>query len=80
MLKLFPEIAKLVSKEDVNVAGLVPVTGENLSSLTVSYQFRSIDHWADALDSVGASDAFQALVAKANKFGTLRSAFTMIPL
>ena len=80
MLKLFPEIAKLVSKDDVNVAGLVPVTGENLSSMTVSYQFRSIEHWAEALDSVGASDAFQALVAKASKFGTLRSAFTMIPL
>jgi hypothetical protein len=80
MLKLFPEIAKLVSKEDVNVAGLVPVTGENLSSMTVSYQFRSIDHWAEALDSVGASDAFQALVAKAGESGTLRSAFTMIPL
>jgi hypothetical protein len=80
MLKLFPEVAKLVSKEDVNVAGLVPVTGENLSSLTVSYQFRSIDHWAEALDSVGTSDAFQELVTKAGKFGTLRSAFTMIPL
>ena len=80
MLKLFPALQKLVSKNDVNVAGLVPVTGENLSSMTVSYQFRSIDHWAEALDTVGASDAFQALVAKASEFGTLRSAFMMIPL
>ena len=80
MLKLFPEVAKLVSKADVNVAGLVPITGENLSSVTVSYQFRSIDHWAEALDTVGASEPLQALVAKANAFGTLRSGFTMIPL
>jgi hypothetical protein len=80
MLKLFPKIAKLVSKNDVNVAGLLPVTGENLSSLTVSYQFRSIDHWAETLDTVGTSDAFQALVEKACESGTLRSAFMTIPL
>ena len=78
--KLLRKVAKLVSKADVNVVGLLPVTGENLSSMAVSYQFRSIDHWAEALDTVGTSDAFQALVAKATEFGTLRSAFTTIPL
>ena len=80
MLKLFPKIAKLFSKAEVNVAGLVPITGENLSSMTVSYQFRSIDHWAKVLDTVGTSEPFQALVAKASEFGTLRSGFTMMPL
>ena len=79
-LKLFPELEKLMSGADVNVLGALPVTGENLSSMTVSYQFRSIEHWGEALDTVGTSDAFQALVAKAAKLGTLRSAFTMIPV
>ena len=79
-MKLLPQVSKLVSKADVNVVGLLPITGENLSSMTLSYQFRSIDHWAEALDGVGTSEDFQALVAKAAKFGTLRSAFTMVPL
>lgn len=80
MRKLLRKVAKLVSKANVNVVGLLPVTGENLSSMVVSYQFSSIDHWAEVLDTVGTSDAFQALVAKAREFGTLRSAITTIPL
>lgn len=79
-LKLFPEVEKIVSKADVNVVGALPVTGENLSSMTISYQFRSIEHWGEVLDTVGVSDAFQALVAKAAEFATLRSAFTLIPV
>lgn len=79
-VKLLPEVSKLLSEADVNVVGLLPITGENLSSMTLSYQFRSIDHWAEALDTVGTSNDFQALVAKAAKFGTLRSSFTMMPL
>lgn len=79
-LKLLPEVANLLSKAGVNVVGLLPITGENLSSMTISYQFQSIDHWAETLDTVGTSDEFQALVAKAAGFGTLRSAFMMIPL
>jgi hypothetical protein len=79
-MKLLPEVSKLLSKADVNVVALLPITGENLSSMTLSYQFRSIDHWAEALDTVGTSNDFQALVAKAAKFGTVRSGFTMMPL
>ena len=41
---------------------------------------KSIDHWAEALDTVGTSDEFQALVAKASEFGMLSSAFMMVPL
>jgi len=79
-LKLLPDVATLMSKADVNVVGALPVTGENLSSMTLSYQFRSMEHWGEALDTVGTSDEFQALVAKAAELGTLRSAFAMIPL
>lgn len=79
-LKLMPGISKLMAKAEVNAVAVVPVTGENLSAMTVSYQFRSIEHWGDALDTVGTSDEFQAIVAKAGKLGTLRSAFAMAPL
>ena len=79
-LKLLSEAAKVVAKADANVVGLVPVTGENLSTLVVSYQFRSIDHWAEGLDTVGMSEAFQAIVTKAAKLGALRSSFAMSPI
>ena len=76
-LALMPEVAKVVAKSGANVVGLVPVTGENLSTLVVSYQFRSVDQWAEGLDTVGMSEEFQAIVTKAAKFGALRSAFAM---
>ena len=79
-LKLMPEAAALVSKVDANVVGLIPVTGENMGTMAVSYQFRSIDDWAEGLDTVGMSDEFQAIVTKAAKFGALRSSFAISPL
>ncbi len=79
-LKILPKVSKLMAKEDVNVVALTPVTGENLSAMAVSYQFRSVDHFGEAVDAVGTSEAFQALVAQANKLGTLSSAFMMVPL
>jgi len=79
-LKLFPKVSKVVSKNDVNVLGLLPVTGDDMSSMTISYQFRSIDHWAEAADTVAASKEFQAIVAEASKLGMLRSASVMVPL
>ena len=79
-LKLLPEVSEIGVGSDVNVVGMVPVTGDNLSSLSVSYQFRSIDHMGEALDTVSASEAFQAIIAKAAELGTLRSAFMMVPL
>ncbi len=79
-MAILAEVSKLAAQADVNVIGVMPVTGENLSSLTVSYQFKSPDHFGEALDTVGASEEFQALVAKAAAFGSLKSAFLMTPL
>lgn len=77
-LALLEEVSALDS--DVNVVGLAPVTGDNLSSLGVSYQFRSIDHMGAALDDIGGSPAFQEIVVKAAALGRLQSAFMMVPL
>ena len=79
-LALFPEVEELAAPADVNVVGLVPMTGENMSSLTVAYQFKSVDHWAEQLDTIGTSEAFQAILARAAQFGTVRAATAMIPL
>jgi hypothetical protein len=80
VLQLLPKVDKIMSKADVNAVAGLPVAGDNLSSMTLSYQFRSLDHWGEALDTVGTSDEFQALVAEAAALGTLRSAFTMGPI
>jgi hypothetical protein len=79
-VRMLAEVEKVFSKADVNVAGLLPVTSETMSSLSVSYQFRSMEHFGEALDTVGVTDEFQALVAKAAELGTLRSASMMVPL
>ena len=79
-IELLAEGAKIVSEADVNVVGLLPVSSENMSSMSVSYQFHSVEHFGEALDTVGTSKEFQAVVAKAAELGTLRSAFMMVPL
>ena len=43
-LELLPEVKTVVSKADVNMVMALPVAGENLSSMILSYQFRSVDH------------------------------------
>ena len=79
-MKILPKVEKLWSKTNVNVMALVPVTGEDLSTMIVSYQFCSLDHWGEALDEVSTSPAFQALAAEAAKLGTLRASFGIAPL
>ncbi len=78
-MELLPEVEAVVSKANVNVVGVLPVTGEDLSTMMIGYQFISIDGWGEALDTVGNSDEFRAIVSRAAEFGTLRSAFMMIP-
>ena len=78
--ELLADVSKLAAEVDTNIVGLVPVTGDNMSSTTIAYQFRSIEHFGEATDKVGTSATFQALVAKAAGVGILRSAFLMVPL
>jgi len=79
-LAMFPEVEQMTAPADVNVVGLVPIAGENMSSLTVAYQFKSVDHWAEQLDSLGTSEAFQALLARAAKLGSIRQSGVMVPV
>jgi len=79
-LELLSEMSKLLLEHEVNVLGLLPVTGDNMSSMTVSHQFHSMEHNAEVMDAMVASDAMQALIAKGSEFGTLRSVGLMVPL
>lgn len=76
-LKILAKADKIVATADTVVVGLLPVTGENMNSLAVSYQFRSMDHCGEVLDTVGTSKPFQALVAQASEIGTLQSAIML---
>jgi hypothetical protein len=76
-VKIVAEAEKVTAKAGVNIFAVLPVTGENLSSFIVSYQFRSPDHFGEAMDTVGTSEPMQAIIAKAAKIGTIRSAILM---
>ncbi len=78
-LAMFPEVEKMTAPAGVNVVGLTPVTGDNMGSLTVTYQFKSVEHWAEQLDGMGTSEEFQAVVARAGQLGTLRMSGVMMP-
>ena len=79
-LGMLSQVADLVGKSDVNVIGLTPVAADDMSTLTVSYQFTSMEHMGESLDGVGTSDEMRALIAKASDLGTLRSASMMVPI
>lgn len=79
-IKILDEGAKIMAEADVNLVGLLPFSSDNMSSFSASYQFRSVEHLGEAVDTAGASEAFQAVIAKAAGLGTIRSAFMMVPL
>ena len=57
----------------VNVVGVLPVVNEDMGILHATYQFKSLKDWGEKVDEIGMSDAFQAIVTKANELGTLES-------
>ena len=79
-IALLPEVEQMVAPSGVNVIGLVPVTGDNMSTMTVAYQLRSVDHWGEVMDTVGTSTEFQSIIARAAEHGTLRMSSAMVPL
>lgn len=79
-LALIPEVEALVGPGDVNVVALTPITGQNMSSLTIAYQFKSVDHWAEQLDAVGTSETFQQIITRAAQYGTIRQSGVLVPM
>lgn len=79
-VEMLGEVDALVSKGDVNVVGLSPITGDDLSTMMVAYQFRSMEHLGEALDTIGTSDEMRDIIARACEIGTLRTAGVMVPL
>ena len=69
---------KIMDKEKVNVRALMPVLSSEMSSIGVSYQFKSLDHLGEVLDATSASSEMQSLIEKANSFSSLETASVMV--
>ena len=78
-LALLPEVEQMVAPSGVNVIGLVPVTGDNMSTMTIAYQLKSVDHWGEVMDTIGTSPEFLAITARAAEYGTIKMSSAMVP-
>ena len=46
--------------------------------MDVAYQFKSLDHLGEVLDTIAAGSEMQSLIEKANTFASLQSASVMV--
>ena len=79
-LALLQEVEQMLAPSVVNLIGLVPVTGDNMITMTVSYQLRSIGHWGEVMDTVGTSTEFPSIIARVAEYGMLRMSSALVPL
>ena len=71
-------VQKIMDKEEVNVRAFMPVLSSEMSRLGVSYQFKSLDHLGEVLDTTAAGSEIQSLIEEANTFSSLETASVMV--
>ena len=79
VMDMFEEVKEMCKKVDVNPTLLVPVTGENMSSVVIAYGATSLEASGKAFDQMGMTEEFQALVTKAAEVGDLYSGWMTVP-
>ena len=79
LMDMFEEVKGMCEKVDVNPTLLVPVTGENMSSVAIAYGATSLEASGKAFDQMGMTEEFQALVSKAAEVGELHSGWMTVP-
>ena len=79
VMDMFEEVKEMCEKVDVNPTLLVPVTGENMSSVVIAYGATSLETSGKAFDQMGMTEEFQALVSKAAEVGELHSGWMTVP-
>ena len=79
VMDMFEEVKEMCEKVDVNPTLLVPVTGENMSSVVIAYGTTSLEASGKAFDQMGMTEEFQALVSKAAEVGELHSGWMTVP-
>ena len=70
MLALFPEVRALFDSS-VGISGVIPVFAPDMDSLGVVYYHDSLDSMGRVIDTIGLSEGFQSIVAKAAQHATL---------
>jgi hypothetical protein len=79
VMDMFDEVKTMCEKVDVNPVLLVPVTGDNMSSMVIAYGATSLEASGKAFDQMGMTEEFQALVSKAAEVGELHSGWMTVP-
>ena len=77
-LSILEGVKEIMDKDEVNVRAILPVLGDDMSRLSVNYQYKSLEHLGENLDRSASSAEMQGLIAKANEFSTLEAASVMV--
>lgn len=77
-IELLPDVQAF--RPDRPVVGVVPAISGDMSRLMVVYYATSLTDLGEMIDTVGGSDAFQAVVTRAAEFGTLTKARVLVTL
>ena len=77
-LTILEGITEIMVKDEVNVRAILPVLSNEMSSVSVNYQFKSLDHLGEVMDTSASSAEMQGLIEKANEFSKLESASIMV--
>lgn len=72
LLALLPEAHAAIGKQPM--VATIPVFAPQMDRLVVAYYSESIEQMGRIIDQFGMSEAFQAVVQKASKYGSLSSA------
>ena len=71
-------VKEIMDKDEVNVRAILPVLSDDMSRLSVNYQYKSLEHLGESLDRSASSAEMQGLIEKANEFSTLEAASVMV--
>ena len=68
----------IMDKEEVNVRVTMPILSPVMGRIRGAYQFKSLDHLGEVLDTTSADSEMQSLIEKANTFSSLEAASVMV--
>ena len=76
LMALLPEAHAAVGKQPM--VATIPVFAPHMDRLMVGYYSESLEHMGRNVDQYGMSEAFQAVVQKASRFGAIASARVVV--
>ena len=77
-LSILKDVKEIMDKDEVNVRAILPVLSDDMSRLSVNYQYKSLEHLGENLDTSASSAEMQGLIEKANEFSKLEAASVMV--